>query len=146
QSTLSAAANAGLGPVPLTLRGAAKAGGKDFAYLSSTLNANVILPVEVKAERSPLELKIGQKAKLKVTVTRKGDYKGPVDLEVKNLPANATALKVTVAADKTTAEVELTAAANAAAGDKPDVQVVATATGAGNQQATAPNLVLKVVK
>jgi hypothetical protein len=53
---------------------------------------------------------------------------------------------VTVAADKTAAEVELTAAANAAAGDKPDVQVVGTATGAGNQAATAPNLVLKVVK
>ncbi len=65
---------------------------------------------------------------------------------MKNLPANVTAPKVTVAADKTTAEVELAAAANAAAGDKPDVQVVATATGAANQQATAPNVVLKVVK
>jgi hypothetical protein len=79
-------------------------------------------------------------------VSRKGDYKGPVDLEVKNLPANVTAPKVTIAADKTTAEVELTAAANTAVGDKPDVQVVATATGAGNQQTTAPNVVLKVVK
>ncbi|HKA07253.1 MAG TPA: hypothetical protein VKD71_08355, partial [Gemmataceae bacterium] len=146
QFPLTAAANAGLGTVPLTFRGAAKAGGKDFAYLSSSLTANVILPVEVKAEPSPLELKIGQKTKLKVTITRKGDYKGPVDVEVKNLPANVTAPKVTVAPDKTTAEIELTAAANAAAGDKGDVQVVATATGAGNQQSTAPNVLLKVLK
>jgi hypothetical protein len=81
-----------------------------------------------------------------VAVTRRGGYKGPVDLEVKNLPANVTAPKMTVPADKTSAEVELSAAANAAAADKPDVQVVATATGAANQQATAPNVVLKVVK
>jgi hypothetical protein len=146
QFQITAAANAGIGPHPIAFRGTAKVGGKDVAYYSTTANVNVLVPVEVKAEPSPLTLKVGQKAKLKVTVTRKGDYKGPVDVEVKNLPANVTAPKVTVAADKTTGEVELTAAANAAAGDKPDVQVVATATGAGNQQATAPNVVLKVVK
>jgi hypothetical protein len=146
QFPITAAANAGIGPHPIAFRGTAKVGGKDVAYYSTTANVNVVVPVEVKADPSPLTLKVGQKAKLKVTVTRKGDYKGPVDLEVKNLPANVTAPKVTVAADKTTAEVELTAAANAAVGDKPDVQVVSTATGAGNQQATAPNVVLKVVK
>ena len=146
QFPVTAAANAAFGPLPLSFRGTAKAGGKDYAYYSSVTPANVVLPVEVKADPSPLELKAGQKAKLKVTVVRKGDYKGPVDLEVKNLPANVTAPKVTVAPDKTTAEVELTAAATAAAGDKPDVQVVGTATGAGNQQATAPNVLLKVVK
>lgn len=146
QFPVTAAAAAAVGPLPLSFRGTAKAGGKDYAFYSSSTPVNIVLPVEVKAEPSPLTLKIGQKAKLKVTVMRKGDYKGPVDLEVKNLPANVTAPKVTLAADKTTAEVELTAAANAAAADKPDVQVVGTATGAGNQQATAPNVVLKVVK
>lgn len=146
QFPLTAAANAPVGPLPLTFRGQAKVGGKDFAYYSSPLAAAVVLPVDVKAEPSPLELKVGQKAKLKVTVTRKGDYKGPVDVEVKNLPANVTAPKVTLTPDKTTAEVELTAAAAAAVGDKPDVQVTATATGAANQAAVAPNVVLKVVK
>jgi hypothetical protein len=146
QFPVTAAANAAVGPLPLSFRGTAKAGGKDFAYYSSSIPARVVLPLEVKAEPSPLELKVGQKAKLKVSIVRKGDYKGPVDLEVKNLPANVTAPKVTVPADKTTAEVELTAAGTAAAGDKPDVQVVGTATGAGNQQATAPNVLVKVVK
>jgi hypothetical protein len=53
---------------------------------------------------------------------------------------------VTLPADKIEGEVELSAAANAVVGDKPDVQVVATATGAANQQATAPNILVKVVK
>lgn len=146
QFPITAAANAALGSLPLSFRGTAKAGGKDFAYYSSPASVSVVLPVEIKVEPSPLTLKVGQKAKVKVRVERKGGYKGPVDLEVKNLPANVTAPKVTVAPDKATAEVELTAAANAAAGDKPDVQVVGTATGAANQQATGPNILLKVVK
>ena len=143
---VTAAPAAALGPLPLAFRGTAKAGGKDFAYYSPPAAATVVLPVDVSASPSPLTLKVGQKAKLTVKVQRRGDYKGPVDAEVKNLPANVTAPKVTVPADKATAEVELTAGANAAAVDKPDVQVVGTATGAGNQQGTSPNIVLKVVK
>jgi hypothetical protein len=140
------AANAALGSLPLAFRGTAKVGGKDFAYYSPPAAATVVAPVEVKAEPSPLTVKVGQKAKLTVKVDRRGGYKGAVDVEVKNLPANVTAPKATVAADKTSAEVELTAAANAAAADKADVQVVGTATGAGNQQGTSPNIVVKVVK
>jgi hypothetical protein len=146
QFPLTAAANAAVGPISLTFRGQAKSGGKDFAYDSAPAKAAISLPVEVKAEPSPLTLKVGQKAKLKVNVTRKGGYKGPVDVELKNLPANVTAPKVTVAPDKSAAEVELSAAMNAAVADKPDVQVTATATGAANQQATSPNIVVKVVK
>ena len=104
------------------------------------------MPVEVKAAPSPLTLKIGQKAKMMVTIARKGDYKGPVDIEVKNLPANVTATKATVAADKTSAEIELTAGPKAAAANKPDVHVVATATAAANQTANSPNVLLKVAK
>ena len=64
-------------------------------------------------------------------------------MEVKNLPANVTAAKVTIPTDKTEVEVELTAAANAAAGDKPDVQVLVTA---GGQAGSPPPVLLKVVK
>src|SRR4029077_4135827 len=122
------------------------AAGKDYAYYSTSATLNVVLPVQVSASPSPLMLKVGQKAKLTVTIVRKGDYKGPVDVEVKNLPANVTAPKVTVAPDKTTAEVELTATAAAVTADKPDVQVTATATAAANQAAVSPNVLLKVVK
>jgi hypothetical protein len=146
QFPLTAAAGAPVGPIPLTLRGTAKAAGKDFAYYSAPTTLTVILPVEVKTAAPLVMIKPGEKQKLKVTITRKGDYKGPVDVEVKNLPANVTAAKVTIPVDKAEVEVEIAAAANAAVGDKPDVQVVATATGAANQQATAPNVLLKVVK
>jgi hypothetical protein len=146
QFPVTPAANAALGPLPLSFRGTAKAGGKDFAYYSGTTTTNVVLPADVSGSPSPLNLKIGQKAKLIVKLVRRGDYKGPVDVEVKNLPANVTAPKVTIPADKTTGEVELTAATNAAAGDKLDVQLAATATGAGNQQSVSPAIVLKVAK
>ncbi|HEX3152745.1 MAG TPA: hypothetical protein VHR66_32025 [Gemmataceae bacterium] len=146
QFPVTVAAAGALGPLPLSFRGTAKAAGKDFAYYSSSVAANVVLPVDVSGSPTPLTLKIGQKAKLAIKVLRRGDYKGPVDVEVKNLPANVTAPKVTVPADKTEAEVELTAAANAAAADKPDVQLSATATGAANQVSLSPTIVLKVVK
>ena len=146
QFAVTPAANAAIGPLALTFRGTAKSGGKDFAYYSTTAKASIVLPVDVRGEPSPLTLKIGQKAKLKVTLLRRGDYKGPVDVELKNLPANVTAPKMTIAAEKNEGEIELTAAANAAAADKPDVQVVGTATGAANQQSLSPTVVLKVVK
>jgi hypothetical protein len=140
---LTPAANAALGSFPLILRGAAKPGGKDVASYATPTPVAVVLPVEVKAE--PLTLKPGEKAKLKVSIVRKVDYKGPVDVEVKNLPANVTTAKVTLAPDKSAAEIEIHAMPNAPVGDKADVQVVATATGAANQQGTATVLV-KIVK
>lgn len=143
---LTAAANAAIGPFPLTFRVTGKPGGKDVAYYSLPTVVNVAGPVDVKVEPSPLTLKAGQKAKLKVTIARKGDYKGPVDVEVKNLPANVTAPKATIAATATSVEVELSATAAAMPVDKPDVQVTATATAAANQVTTSPNIVLKIVK
>ena len=142
---MTAAPNAALTPLSLSFRGASKSAGKDFAYYSATATAAIVIAVDVKAEPSPLTIKAGEKAKLKVKVTRKLDYKGPVELELKNLPANVTAAKVTVSPDKSEAEMELVAAVNAAVGDKPDVQVTAKATGAANDTATSPNVLLKVV-
>jgi hypothetical protein len=146
QFPVTVAAAGALGPLPLSFRGTAKANGKDFAYYSSSAPAFVVLPVDVSGSPSPLPLKVGQKAKLTIKLLRRGDYKGPVDVEVKNLPANVTAPKVTVPADKNEAEVELTAAANAVVADKPDVQLSATATGAANQVSLSPTIVLKVMK
>jgi len=137
---------AAYGPIPISFRGTAKVAMKDFAYYSSAGTLSVVLPVEVKTDPAPIALKAGQKVKVKVTIVRKGNYKGPVDVEVKNLPANVTAPKVTIAMDKLDAELELTATAAAVVGDKPDVQIVATATAAANQQGISPNLVLKLSK
>jgi hypothetical protein len=67
-------------------------------------------------------------------------------VEVRNLPANVTATKGTIAAGQTAADVELTAAAGAAAGDKADVNVLGTASAAGNQTAATPNFTVSVGK
>jgi hypothetical protein len=47
---------------------------------------------------------------------------------------------------QSSADVEVTAAANAAAGDKADVNVLGTATAAANQAAATPNLTVSVGK
>ena len=86
------------------------------------------------------------KIKLKVTAVRKGGYKGPITLEVRNLPANVTATKPTIAENQTEAEIELTAAANAAVGVKADVNVNGTATALANQQNASRNFGVTVVK
>jgi hypothetical protein len=86
------------------------------------------------------------KLKIKVKAVRKGGYKGPIALEVRNLPANVAAAKVTIAENQNEADMELTAAANAALGDKADVNVLGTASAAGNQQNASPNFKISVQK
>jgi hypothetical protein len=144
--TLTPAANAALGSSPFTLIGRAKVQGKDMAAMSAPAPLPVSLPFELKAEPSPLKLAPGGKAVLKVTATRKGGYAGPIALEIRNLPANVTAVKATIAMGQSAADVEVTAAANAVAGDKADVNVLGTASGAANQTAATPNFTLSVGK
>jgi hypothetical protein len=84
------------------------------------------------------------KHKIKIEAVRKGGYKGPIALEVRNLPANVTAAKATIAENQNELELELAAAGNAAAGEKADVNVLGTATAAANQQSASPNFLLKV--
>jgi hypothetical protein len=144
--TLTPAANAALGSAPFTFIGRAKFNGQDVAGTSAPTPLVVSLPFELKAEPSPLKLLPGGKAVLKVTATRKGGYAGPIALEVRNLPANVTAAKVTIAMGQSSADVEVTAAANAAAGDKADVNVLGTATAAANQAAATPNITVSVGK
>jgi hypothetical protein len=142
---ITPAANAPLGTVPVIFRSTTKVGGKDFAYYVGPIHLVIVSPIEVKLEPNPVMIKPGSKVKIKAMTTRKGGYDGPIDIELKNLPANVTAPKTTIAKGQSEAEIEITAAANAA-GDKPDVNALATATGAANQQATSANITLRVTK
>jgi len=81
-----------------------------------------------------------------VTALRAGGYQGPIALELRNLPANVAAPKTTIAAGQTTAEIELSAAVNAATGDKADVNILGTATAAANQQRATANFTVSVPK
>ncbi len=145
--TLTPAANAALGSFSFPLLGRAKYQMKDVAATSAPAALVVVaLPFELKAEPLPLKLVPGGKAVLKVTATRKAGYAGPIAVVVRNLPANVTAAKATIAMGQATVDVEITAAANAVGGDKADVNVLGTATGAGNQTAATANFTVSVGK
>lgn len=82
---------------------------------SGDIRLNVVTPLVVAAAPAG-PLVQGQTQKVKLTLTRRGDDKQPVDLKFKSLPAGVTAPeKTTLAADQGEVEVELTAAADAPA-------------------------------
>jgi len=93
-----------------------------------------------------LNLNPGEKGKLKVTATRRGGYKGPIAIEARKLQANVTSGKATIAADQTSADLELVSAAAAAPGEKADVDVVGTATALNNLQNASPVFTVRIEK
>ena len=105
-------------------------------------------PVWVEETLPPGGLRVEprDKVKVKVSAVRKGGYQGPIGVEVRNFPANVTAPKATIAMAQTQVEIEVTAAANAVPAEKADVNVLGTATAAGNQQNASPNFTVSVVK
>lgn len=143
---LNAAANAPLGQFAITFTGATKHQGKDFSFSASPAALVLAPPFGLTASPLPLKVTPGEKAMLKVTASRRAGYQGPISIELRNLPANVTANKATIEKDQTAVDVEVSAAAAAAAGDKPDVEIVGTATAAGNQQAVSPKFVVSVQK
>lgn len=144
--TLTPAAAVPLGKIPFALSGKGKYQNVDYTVPTPPLNLTVALPFELQVSPAPLKIAQGAKAKLKVTAVRKGGYQGPIGLEVRNLPANVTAPKATIAMGQTSVEIEITVAAAAAVGDKAGVNVLGTATAAANQQNASPNFVLGVLK
>jgi len=143
---LNAAANAPLGRFPVSFVGKARFQDTDLAVTAPPVPLVLVLPFDLKLSPAPLPIAQGGKAKLKVQAVRKGGYQGPVAVELRNLPANVTAAKVVIDAAHDSAELEVAAAANAAAACKADVRAVGTATAAANQRAESPNLTLTVTK
>jgi hypothetical protein len=143
---LNAAANAPLGQFAITFNGATKHQGKDFSASAPPATLVLAPPFTLAATPAPLKLAPGDKAPLKVTASRRAGYQGPITVELRNLPANVTATKATIAMDQNAVDVEISAAANAAAGDKPDVEIVGVATAAGNQQAVSPKFTVSIQK
>jgi len=143
---LTAAANAPVGKFGISLQGKAKVQFKEFSVTSPRADLVLSLPFDLKMEPTALKIPQGGKAKIKIIATRKGGYQGPIAFELRNLPANATAPKSTIAMGQNEAEVEVTAPANTAPGEKKDVNVLGTATTAGNQQNASPNFSVIIEK
>jgi hypothetical protein len=92
----------------------AELGTNGRAVQSGDIRLHVITPLAVVAAPAG-PLAPGQTQKVKVTLTRRGDDKQPVDVKFKALPAGVTAPeKTTLAVDQNEVEIELTAAADAA--------------------------------
>ena len=139
-------AKAPAGEYIVLLTGKTKVKDKEYTGVAPPLNLVVGAPFDLKVEPAVLELKPGDKGKVKVTAVRKAGYKGPIALDVRKLPANVTAGKGAIAADQTTFELEIVAAANAAPGDKTDVDVNGTATALNNLQNASPVFTVRVKK
>jgi hypothetical protein len=143
---LNPAANAALGRFPISVTGKAKYQNKDFSVTAAPVALVLALPFDLRIEPTPIKIAPGSKAKVRVAATRKAGYQGPIAVELRNLPANVTAAKATIPMGQDAAEIELTVAADAAAGDKADVNALGTATAAANQQNASSNFTLSVLK
>jgi hypothetical protein len=97
----------------------------------------------LKVEPNPVPLEVGGRAEIKVTAARKGGYGGPIGLELRNLPAQVSANKVTIGPGETSATLTLTAAASAPLASRGDVDVLGAAP-LGNQQAASPAFTVRV--
>jgi hypothetical protein len=118
---------------------------KEYATSAPPLVITLGAPFALKVEPASLDLAPGAKAKLKVTATRHGGYKGPITLAVQKLPANVTASAATIAEGKDMAEIDITAAPTAAAATaQADVQ--GTATALNNLTGISPSFKVNVQK
>jgi hypothetical protein len=138
--------NTPLGTFTVSFTGKAKYKNQDFLVTASPASLVVALPFALKVEPAPLQVTQGAKAKLKVTAVRKGGYKGPITVQLRNLPANVTAPAATIAAGQTAVDIEVSAAPTAVPASKADVNVLGIATAAANQQGASANFTVTVVK
>ncbi|HZU35327.1 MAG TPA: PPC domain-containing protein [Gemmataceae bacterium] len=143
---LNVAANAPLGAFAVTVAGATKYQDLDLHTHTEPTKFVLSLPFMLRVEPMAVMLAPGGQAALHIHALRKAGYSGPIALEVRNLPPGVTAGKTSIPAGKDKIALDVQAAANAAVMKKTDVQVVGTATTAGNQQVISSKLTVTVAK
>jgi hypothetical protein len=134
------------GDYVIFVSGAAKHQGKDYLASSVPTTLAITKPFALKVEPDSLSLAPGAKGKVKIAVTRKGGYNGPIAIELRNLPANVTGAKGAIAMGQNMLELEVTAAANAAVAEAKTVDVLGTATALANMQNNSPAFTVKIEK
>ncbi len=146
QITLTSKNNAALGTHSIVITGAGKRGDQQITVVASAVNLDLRMPIELSLDTAGGKLAVSGKLKMKAKLTRVLGFKPPVEVELKNLPKGVTAPKVTVPEGAAEAEIELTAAADAAVGAINNLSLVGTTNVAGeNQTVTAANAALEVV-
>ncbi len=135
-----------LGKFAITISGKGKYKNKEFVVNAAPAPLVLGAPFDLKIEPAALKLAPGAKMKLKILATRKGGYQGPIAVELRNLPANVTAPKATIAMGQNLVEVEVSAAPNAAVASRADANVLGTAAALNNLQGASPNFTVSVAK
>lgn len=120
--------------------------GKELTGAAPPLLLVLGAPFDLKVEQAAINLKPGEKAKVKVTAVRKGGYKGPIALDFRNLPAGVTADKVSIADGKNDAEATLSADAKAAPATNVAVTVGGAASALNNLANVSPAFMVSVQK
>lgn len=145
--TVTAPKDAPAGDHVLRLQGYGEFAAGHGQVTTAELKFELVTPLAISlAPAGPLTA--GQKQKVKITLVRQGGDAQPVTLKWKALPPGVTGdAMITIAADKSEAEVELAAAADAAAVKFETLAVEATTKFAGQDlKVDSPAAVLEVVK
>ena len=141
---ISANAQAALGDFTAGLTGTLKQGDKT-AVQGLALRLNLAVPMTLKLDPAGGKIAKGGMLTVKAIVERNPAFAGPVNVTMQNLPAGITAAPATIAADQTTVELKLTAAADAAAATFNNLTVKGEAmAGAAKLEATSAAVTLAV--
>lgn len=103
-----------LGEFTAGLTGTLKQGDKT-AVQGMALRLNLAAPMTVKLDPGAAKIAKGGELVIKAIVERNPAFSGPVNVTLQNLPAGVTAAPAMIAADQTSVDIKLTAAADAAA-------------------------------
>lgn len=131
------------GDYPLRIRGSASFQDQPKSIVHDAV-LRVAKPLQVSlAPAGPLVS--GGTVKAKITVTRFGDEKQPVQVTLDNLPPGVTTpTELTVPAEATELEIDLNAASDAAVGEFKDISVIATTTVQGRTIEVASSAALQI--
>lgn len=98
---------------------------------------------ELRVEPEGVKLKHGVTAKVKVIAKRKGNQ-SPIAVTLRNLPMGVTASRATIAKDRDSAEIEVTAGSDAPEGDTVDVHAAGGVDVFG-KQVTSPCITVGII-
>ncbi len=143
--TFKATDKAALGDFTAVLIGTIKQGNNTVAETVPGITLKLTAPLTVTAAPAADKFAAGASVAVKVTIARNPALKGDAVLTFSNLPKGVTAAAATIPADKSEAEVVLTAAADAAKGAVANIQVKAEVTvGAAKFAGTSANVAITV--
>lgn len=141
----SANAQAPLGEFSGILQGTLKQGDKTVVQPTPAIRLKLQAPMTITVDPAGGKILKGQELVVKVKVQRNPAFTGPVMLTVQNLPAGVTAAPTMLPAEAAEIDVKLTAAADAAAGAKADVNVKGEGmNGAAKLESVSPNVTITV--